>query len=79
MTLYSSRRLRELPIVRLACERCGRNGQYRRDALIAKYGLEETMPDLRHLLAQCLRHGAPGQACGVYYADLKPPQLEEPE
>jgi hypothetical protein len=61
-----------LPMLRLACDRCHRKGQYRLDTLVAKYGLEITMPDLRHMIAHCPRHGAPGQACGVYYADLKP-------
>ena len=51
--LYSSPTLRAwaLPMVRLACDRCGRKGQYRRDTLIEKYGTEMTMPDLRHLIA----------------------------
>jgi hypothetical protein len=73
MTLYSSPTLRDspLPMVRLACDRCERKGQYRRGTLIERYGLEVTMPDLRHLIAQCPRREAPGQACGVYYADLK--------
>jgi hypothetical protein len=70
---YSSPTLRDwkLPMVRLACDRCDRKGQYRRDTLIEKFGLEITMPDLRHLIAQCPRHNVPEQACGVYYADLK--------
>ena len=73
MTFYSSPTLRDwsLPIVRLACDRCGRRGQYRLETLVSKFGLEEPMPDLRHLIAQGPRHGQPGQACGVYYADLK--------
>ena len=29
------------------------------------------MPDVRHLIGQCLRKDAPGGACGVYYADLR--------
>jgi hypothetical protein len=27
------------------------------------------LPDLRHLIAECPRHNAPGQSCGVYYSD----------
>jgi hypothetical protein len=71
--LYTSPTLRDwkLPMVRLACDRCERKGQYRRDTLIARYGTEVTMPDLRHLVAQCPIHETPGQSCGVYYADLK--------
>ena len=57
-------------MVRLACDRCDRKGQYRRDTLIEKFGLEVTMPDLRHLIARCPRHNVPGQACGVYYSEL---------
>jgi hypothetical protein len=40
-------------MVRPACDRCDRKGQYRRDTLIEKFGLEVTMPDLRHLIARC--------------------------
>jgi hypothetical protein len=29
------------------------------------------MPDVRHLIAECPRKDAPGQACGMYYADLR--------
>ena len=52
------------PMVRLACDRCERKGQYRRETLIEKYGLEVRMPDLRHLIAQCPRHGTPGRPAG---------------
>jgi hypothetical protein len=71
-TLYSSPRLRDwpLPMVRLACDQCGRRGQYRHERLLAEYDPGEPMPDLRHLLAQCPRRNAPGMSCGVYYADL---------
>jgi hypothetical protein len=60
MTRYTSPTLRDwrLPMVRLACDRCGRQGQYRRDTLI--YDLDETMPDLLHLIAQCPRRHTPG-------------------
>jgi ATP-dependent DNA ligase len=73
MMRYTSPTLRDwrLPMVRLACDRCGRQGQYRRDTLIARYGLDETMHDLLHLIAQCPRRHAPGDACGVYYSDSK--------
>jgi hypothetical protein len=38
---------------------------------IALFGGDELMPDVRHLIAECPRRNAPGQACGVYYADLQ--------
>jgi hypothetical protein len=30
------------------------------------------MPDLRHLIAKCERHGKHGDACGIRYGDLLP-------
>jgi hypothetical protein len=59
-------------MVRLACTRCERRGQFRLDTLIAKYGAETTLPDLRPLIAQCEREGKLGAACGIYYVDLAP-------
>jgi hypothetical protein len=58
-------------MVRLACDHCPRVGQYRKDTLIARFGGDVLMPDVRHLIAQCSRKDAPGAACGVHYADLR--------
>jgi hypothetical protein len=58
-------------MARLACDLCPRRGQYRKDRLIARFGGDVLMPDVRHLIAQCPRKDAPGAACGVYYADLR--------
>ena len=58
-------------IVRLACDLCPRSGQYRKETLVALYGGDVKMPDLRHKIAHCPRFDAPGAACGVYYADLR--------
>lgn len=58
-------------MVRLACDRCDRKGQYRKATLIAEYGEDVATPDLLHKIAKCPRRGAMGDACGVYYADLK--------
>jgi hypothetical protein len=33
--------------------------------LIARFGGDVLMPDVRHLIAQCPRKDAPGAACGV--------------
>jgi hypothetical protein len=35
------------PIVRLSCEKCGRAGQYPKRNLIARYGADIRLPDLR--------------------------------
>jgi hypothetical protein len=58
-------------IVWLACDLCPRRGQYRKDTLVARFGGDVLMLDVRHLIAQCPRKEAPGAACGVYYADLR--------
>jgi hypothetical protein len=58
-------------MVRLACDLCQRKGQYRKETLIARFGGDVLMPDVRHLIAQCPRKDAPESACGVYYADLR--------
>ncbi len=56
--------------VRLACERCGRKGQYRKSALIARFGADIALPDLRHEIAQCDRRGKMPDGCGVHYVGL---------
>jgi hypothetical protein len=40
-------------MVRLACDLCPRRGQYRKGTLIARFGGDVLMPDVRHLIAQC--------------------------
>jgi hypothetical protein len=54
-------------MVRLVCDLCARRGQYRKETLIARFSGDVLMPAVRHLIAQCPRKDAPGQACGVYY------------
>jgi hypothetical protein len=68
-------KLKDYPtdIVRLACSRCPRKGQYRKAALMARVGKDITLADLRHeIAAKCERQGTLGTACGVYYVDLRP-------
>ena len=36
-------------LVRVACDACGRRGQYRKSTLLDRFGGEVKMPDLRHL------------------------------
>ena len=71
MTRYTAQALQDYPhdLVRVACDRCGRAGQYRRDNLIVEYGGDVTMPDLRHLIAKCPRRLNMSDPCGVYYVD----------
>ena len=34
-------------VVRLSCEKCGRAGRYRKQNLIARFGADIRLPDLR--------------------------------
>lgn len=59
-------------MVRLACARCDRKGQYRKAALIKRFGKDIALPTLLTLVAKCERQGRMSDACGVYYVDLMP-------
>jgi hypothetical protein len=63
--------LQEYPAdtVRLSCPKCGRDGQYRKQNLIERYGAEIPLPDLREEIAQCERRGLMHDACMVRYVD----------
>jgi hypothetical protein len=62
-------------MVRLACDLCPRRGQYRSETLVARFGDDVLMPDVRRLIAECPRKDAPGAACGVFYAPADPNDL----
>jgi hypothetical protein len=70
--MTGSIKLRDYPgdMVRLACDRCGRSGQYRKQNLIAQFGSDIPLPDLRHEIAKCERRGEMHDACGVHYVGL---------
>jgi hypothetical protein len=57
-------------MVRLACAKCDRRAQFKRERLIAEHGADIQLPDLRHVLARCERRTKLGDACGGYYPDL---------
>ena len=59
-------------IVRLSCEKCGRSGQYRKQKLVERYGVDMRLPDLREEIAQCRLHKQTHDACMVRYVDLIP-------
>jgi hypothetical protein len=59
----------EFNMLRLKCEKCGRRGQYQVDKLLAKYGPNIAMPDLRHELAQCPHRRETSNPCQVEYVD----------
>lgn len=63
--------LREWPLslVRVACAKCGRAGQYHTAKLIERYGPDMNMPELRHVLAQCPRRYTMHDPCMVIFRD----------
>lgn len=58
-----------LPLVRVVCDKCGRTGQYQTQRLIEQHGVDTTMPDLRHLIAQCPRRNNHSDPCMVVFVD----------
>lgn len=59
--------------VDLACSKCNRRGRYAKARLIAQYGAEIGLPDLRmRLAADCPRAQRPigNDLCGVRYTTL---------
>ena len=57
-------------MIRLACRRCQRRGQYQKTRLIADLGAGTPLPDVRVAIANCPRAASLGDACGVYFVDL---------
>ena len=59
--------LRDYPdeIVRLACEKCGRRGQYWKPSLITRFGPDMGLPELCVAIAQCERQDSRQDPCGI--------------
>lgn len=65
-------------VVRIACDHCGRKGQYRRDGLIARFGAAAPLPDVLNDIAACPRVRDCSNPCGAHYPDLagqRPPSM----
>jgi hypothetical protein len=64
--------LRDYPgdVVRLACEKCGRRGQYWKQSLLVRFGVDIALPDLRVEIAQCERQDSMQDPCGVHFIGL---------
>ena len=58
--------------VQLVCDKCGRQGRYRKATLIDKYGGDVALPDLLRLIADdCPKKATHGSdLCGVHYVGL---------
>jgi hypothetical protein len=72
MAYSGSRTLRDYPhaMVRVACDKCGRDGRHSKAKLMAEHGGEVALPDLRHLIAKCPQHESMGASCGVHFPDF---------
>jgi hypothetical protein len=60
--------------LRLACDKCGRDGRYQVAGLIEKYGADVKLPDLRLSIAQCPKADAVhhiGDYCRVRWMGLE--------
>ena len=70
--MTGSIKLRDHPgnVVRLSCEKCGRQGQYQKGKLIAIHGPDIPLPELLVEIAQCERRGQMHDNCGVRYIGL---------
>lgn len=57
------------PTLTLSCQKCERHSIHRIAELIAEYGHDKGLPDLRHALrVDYPRHGNPiYERCGAYY------------
>jgi hypothetical protein len=63
----------KLAVLRVACEKCGRMGQYRVDQLTTRLGPDAMLTNyLDELTADCPRKQSTGlaDACGARYLDL---------
>ena len=66
--------------IEIDCQKCGRNGRYRKATLIEKYGSDIVLPDLLGLIAgDCeLRGGLGNRGCGAIYPALSRVQKRNP-
>jgi hypothetical protein len=63
----------KVELLRVACKKCDRAGQYRVLRLVAEHGEMVSLPDLlRIIAADCPENSTPlnNPRCGAYYPDL---------
>jgi hypothetical protein len=61
-----------LDLMRIACDRCGRRGLYRRATLVERFGANAALPDVLRAVAECDRARDMSRPCGANYVDLAP-------
>lgn len=57
-------------LIRLACSKCVRAGQFRGVSLLQRFGAAASMPDVLERLAACQRRGNYSHPCAAVYGDL---------
>jgi hypothetical protein len=57
-------------VLRIACEKCGREGRYPRETIIARYGKDAAMLDVLRELASCANWSISDDPCGAHFPDL---------
>ena len=72
LAMNRSLTLRHYPdeVVRLACEKCGRRGQYWKQSLLVRFGADKPLPDLRVEIAQCELETSLTDPCAVQFVGL---------
>jgi hypothetical protein len=70
------------PVLRVACDACGRAGRYRLPALVERHGPAAGLPDVLAVLAgDCPRRGAGrfSDPCGARFPELARPDATRRE
>ncbi len=66
------------PVVRIACERCGRAGRYRLEGLAERFGADAVLPNVLLALASCERRDRGERTARAGRADADRPGLRSP-
>jgi len=66
-----------LPMIELACDKCGRRGRLLKSKLIEAYRPDVALPDLRTMIAICDRAASMSDPCGAYFVALVPRASDE--
>jgi hypothetical protein len=73
MTSRTVKEQRVLPVLEVACNRCGRHGKLRTAALLAKHGSDLPIPKPRHIIAADCRRTIEGKIadpCGMHFSGV---------
>ncbi len=51
------------------CPKCGREGRYKREALLTRFGPDTALPDVLNALADCPRRRNMSDPCAAVYGE----------